>query len=147
MYQNLNDLLEEHISRKDRSFVAFGIGTYNFNGRTACDDAQQWTMVSIFIDGVIHKSQAIDVLRFLENDINRWLSPNQKPERLAFYLEDNSSSAYSAKSYRIRGKLCPRDVGQMGVVSIAEDGETTRPTTPRSDMEDATRKSVKEIEL
>ncbi|KAI1214511.1 uncharacterized protein F4807DRAFT_403552 [Annulohypoxylon truncatum] len=145
---NLNDLLDEHISREKRRFVAFGIGTSYFNNSLAVRDAaQDWTIVSIYIDGVIGKSRAIEVLRQLEDDIDRWLSPSQKPERLAFYLEDNSNRAYSAKSYRIRGRLSPGDLSRMGVVSTAEDGDKTPPATPRSEVEDTARKDVEEIEL
>ncbi|KAI0891594.1 hypothetical protein F4806DRAFT_301896 [Annulohypoxylon nitens] len=137
---HLTDLLDEHVSRGDRNFVAFGISVGSFDG-------QDWTIVSIYIDGVVRKSRAIEVLRQLEDDIDRGLSPNQKPARLAFYLDDNSTRAYLAKSYRIRGRLSPRDLSQMGVVSTTEDGDTTRPATPRSDIEDLEGKKVEEIEL
>ncbi|KAI0883329.1 uncharacterized protein GGS22DRAFT_168433 [Annulohypoxylon maeteangense] len=119
----------------------------NLNNCMVHDGTQAWTMVSIYIDGVIRKNRVICLLRQLENDIDSWLSPNQKPERLAFYLEDNSSRAYSAKSYRIRGRLSPGDLSQMGVVSVGEDGDTARPATPRSEMEDMTRREVEEIRL
>ncbi|KAI1092353.1 hypothetical protein F5B19DRAFT_213360 [Rostrohypoxylon terebratum] len=137
---HLSDLLDEHVSRENRNFVAFGISVGPWDG-------QDWTIVSIYIGGFVCKSRAIEVLGQLENDIDRGLSPNQKPARLAFYLEDKSSHAYLAKSYKIRGRLSPRDLGQMGVVSTTEDGDTTRPATPRSDVDDVERKRVEEVRL
>ncbi|KAI1102413.1 hypothetical protein F4804DRAFT_353746 [Jackrogersella minutella] len=155
---NLSDLLEEHISRKGRMFVAFGIGILKLGDYNARDDkanlgiqasggAREWTMVSIFTDDVIDKDRAMEIFKHLEDDIEKRLSPDQKPERLAFYLEDNSNSAYVAKSYRILGRLCTGDIGQMGVVSVEQDGEKTRPATPQSEMEEAMRKKVYEVEL
>lgn len=155
---NLNDLLEEHISRKDRRFVAFGIGTCRFKGHTerdnfpdpvalAINSLQEWTTVSLFINKSIDESTATRTLKSLETDIDKWLTRHQKPERLAFYLEDSSGKIYLSKSRRIRGILGPADLGKMGVVPIATDGETTRPGTPRPGIEDATRKTAEEILL
>ncbi|KAI1452000.1 hypothetical protein F4805DRAFT_449167 [Annulohypoxylon moriforme] len=144
---NLSDLLEEQISRRNPDFVAFGIGTACFSCRTIRDVTQDWTVVSIYINGSIDRNRAIYLLRQLESGIDRRLSIDQKPERLSFYLEDNSNRAYSAKSYRIQGRLSPRDLSRMGVVLIEEDGDKTRPATPRSDIEDTTRKDVEEIGL
>ncbi|KAI0852157.1 hypothetical protein F5Y00DRAFT_227413 [Daldinia vernicosa] len=97
--------------------------------------------------GIVDKPGAVQALRNLEYDINSKLRLDQRPERLEFYLEDDSpSNAYRAKSHRVEGTLCARDaVRQMGVVEPT-DGERTRPGTPRQDIVEAT-KHVVEVEL
>ncbi|KAI1404513.1 hypothetical protein F4819DRAFT_108108 [Hypoxylon fuscum] len=154
---NLNDVLEWHISRKHRIFVAYGINAGNYGDSTAYNGkagsayqlnsiAQAWTTVSIYTNKVIDMTRAVETLRLLEDDISKWLSPDQKPERLAFYVEDDSKTAYWAESSVVRGKLSARDAaGQMGVVS-STDEEKTRPNTPRPELEEVMKDIIK-IEL
>ncbi|KAI1377476.1 hypothetical protein F4677DRAFT_60065 [Hypoxylon crocopeplum] len=148
--EDLNDLLEEHISSKNRKFAAFGISSYDEGGATfeTGDNAQTWTTVSIFADDIMDKNKAIETLKLLESDIDRLLSSDQKPKRVAFYLEDNSKTAYWAKSQRVRGNLGARDaIRQMGIVPSADDGEETRPATPQPEVEEATKRDVISIDL
>ncbi|KAI1802255.1 hypothetical protein F4811DRAFT_530109 [Daldinia bambusicola] len=140
---DLNHLLEEHISRRDRAFYAYGIGAGNYGSNAS----GAWTVVSLYIYGTVNRRRAIEVLRNLEHDINSRLRLDQRPERLEFYLEDDSpGNAYRARSRRIAGTLHASDaVRQMGIVEPA-DGERTRPGTPRPDIEEAT-KQVFNVEL
>ncbi|KAI1473467.1 hypothetical protein K445DRAFT_374760 [Daldinia sp. EC12] len=140
---NLNDLLEEHLSRRNRVFYAFGIGVGNCESSTS----GAWTVVSLYIHGIVDRNGAIEALGSLEHDINSKLRLEQRPERLEFYLEDDSpSNAYRARSRRIAGTLSANDaVRQMGTVEPT-DGERTRPGTPRPDTEEVTRQVIN-IEL
>ncbi|KAI0119127.1 hypothetical protein F4814DRAFT_446939 [Daldinia grandis] len=140
---NLNDLLEEHIGRKNRVFYAFGISVGSYEKSTS----RAWTVVSLYIQGTVNKAGAVQALRNLEYDINSKLRLDQRPEMLEFYLEDDSpSNAYRARSRRVEGTLCAGNAArQMGVVE-ATDSERTRPGTPRQDIVEATRHVVK-VEL
>lgn len=139
----LNDLLEEHICRRNRVFYAFGISVGEYENSTS----RAWTVVSLYIHGTVDKVGAAQALRNLEYDINSKLRLDQRPERLEFYLEDDSpSNTYRARSRRVEGTLCARDAArQMGVVEPT-DGERTHPGTPRQDIVEATRHVV-EVEL
>ncbi|KAI1776002.1 hypothetical protein F4818DRAFT_440381 [Hypoxylon cercidicola] len=136
----LNDLLEWHVSRKNRMFSGYGINK--------CDcEGQAWTSVAILVDKVINKDGVVQMLRRLENDMNQ-LSREQKPQKLAFCVGDKSDNSYWAKSRRVQGTLSASDAArQMEVVpsSISEEGEKTRPATPPQEMEEA--RKVIEIEL
>ncbi|KAI1464633.1 uncharacterized protein F4812DRAFT_442814 [Daldinia caldariorum] len=142
---DLNHLLEEHISREDRTFYAYGIGIGAGNYGSSASEA--WTVVSLYTHGTVNRHRAVEVLRNLERDINSRLRLDQRPERLEFYLEDDSpSNAYRARSHRIAGTLHASDaVRQMGIGEPA-DGERTRPGTPRPDIEEVT-KQVFNVEL
>ncbi|KAI4859129.1 hypothetical protein F4820DRAFT_440726 [Hypoxylon rubiginosum] len=140
---NLSDLLEWHISKKNRMLVGYGINNCDYEG-------QAWTTVAISVDSVINENGVVRMLQRFENDINQRLSRDQKPQRLAFCVEDNSNNSYWAKSRRVEGTLSAIDAArQMEVVSgsAPEDGEKTRPATPRPEMEEATRRNVIEVEL
>ncbi|OTA99202.1 hypothetical protein M426DRAFT_90564 [Hypoxylon sp. CI-4A] len=156
---NLNDILEEHISKRDRIIVAFGIHASNleksntnaaekFAGDKVSSDIEVWTVVSVYANGILGKSQAIETLKALEKDIDRRLPRDSKPERLVFCLEDDSDSVFRAKSHKVKGNLRANDDGlaQMGVVSIVGDGEKTRPATPEPRTNEVT-KTVHELEL
>ncbi|XXH00372.1 hypothetical protein Hte_006716 [Hypoxylon texense] len=138
---DLNDFLEWHVSKKNRMFVGYGINESDYEG-------QAWTTVAILVGGVTTKKGVVRMLQSLEDDMNQRLSRDQRPQRLAFRVEDNSNDSYWAKSRRVRGTLSARDAArQMEVVpsSASEDGEKTRPATPQPGIEEATR--VIEVEL
>ncbi|KAI1391266.1 uncharacterized protein F4822DRAFT_396172 [Hypoxylon trugodes] len=86
---NLNDLLEEHISQKDRLFVAFGIGSYNRGDdnndkewgneqNEVSGEARTWCNISVFVDDVIDENKARETIQHLENDINKHLTQEHR---------------------------------------------------------------------
>ncbi|KAI0167174.1 hypothetical protein GGR52DRAFT_92022 [Hypoxylon sp. FL1284] len=139
----LNDILEWHVSRKSRMFSGYGINCCDYDG-------QDWTTVMVSVDGEVSKSRVVQILRCLEKDLNELLPGDEKPNRLAFWVEDDSKNLYWAKSRRVRGSLSARHAAkQMEVVpgGTLEDGEKTRPATPQPEMEEATRRDIVHVEL
>ncbi|KAI1761393.1 hypothetical protein GGR53DRAFT_505955 [Hypoxylon sp. FL1150] len=124
---DIRDLLEWHLSKKNRMFGGYAIGN--------CDDeGQTWTTVAISLDRKTNESEVAHMLNRLENDINQLLTPDQTPERLAFCVEDDSNDMYWAKSRSVRGTLNAKAATQQMEIEPnieSEDGEKTRPSTPQ----------------
>ncbi|KAI0379843.1 hypothetical protein F5Y04DRAFT_289710 [Hypomontagnella monticulosa] len=93
----LLDILAEYISWKKPVFYSFGL----FEGHGLLPT---WTVVSLFIHGILNERMAVEKLKELENDIDTRLAPEEKPEKLAFLLEDDSGKVYMAKSWRVQGR-------------------------------------------
>ncbi|KAI6090957.1 hypothetical protein F4821DRAFT_228320 [Hypoxylon rubiginosum] len=140
---DLSDLLDWHISKKNRIFSGYGISKCDYEG-------QAWATVTVSVDGKPNESGVIQILRRLENDIDQLVAQDQKPERLTFCVMDDSNHTYWAKSRSVRGTLSARDAARQMEVPLSigseielEDGEKTRPSTPQPEME----KIVIEVKL
>ncbi|KAI0525718.1 hypothetical protein F5B22DRAFT_658503 [Xylaria bambusicola] len=108
----LENYLDELISKNEAHFqiVGYGISPCNDGYRytkagAASDDASLWTHIVISVKGIVSKHLAEDILESIDKEISSKLSPEQKPPRVSYTLDDDSNTLYRARSPRIKGTL------------------------------------------
>ncbi|KAI0120219.1 hypothetical protein GGR51DRAFT_496884 [Nemania sp. FL0031] len=109
-------------------------------------NAGLWTHVEIDVKGTIDGYKAKETLEIIDKEINEKLSPEEKPPRVSYSLDDNSKTLYQAKSCRIRGTEPIGSKSPERHEAIRERFDPTPPGSPKDDGHLVKNKFV-EVEL
>ncbi|KAI1486551.1 hypothetical protein F5X96DRAFT_654615 [Biscogniauxia mediterranea] len=138
----LDDYCEEHISRgEDRLFSGYQIAVYegaDLEPGNVDADQQRWTVAKLIVDRDVSAEGARRIMNTVDTEINLQLPPDQKPERLVYFVMGYSSVNYWAKSQRIQGHLPALQlIEQLNTrrrrnyhADDADDADATPPVSP-----------------
>lgn len=136
----LEKFLDGLIARPDTPFIGSGIWPLDGNYRymevdPTGDNDSLWTHVTVSVRNIVGKSTAEELLRMVDEAMDKELSLETKPPRVSYSLEDDSNTLYQAKSLKIQGTrpVPGRELPSEFVYQMDDSYIPTPPGSPKGD--------------